>query len=178
VESILSALIWEERFMKMQEVREKAKGMGLKTFGMKKVDLIRGIQSKEGNTPCFQTGLDSCDQFKCSWRSDCFPQEKTAAKKGTDERESYLKKVKDELEQFNDKIDDLKVKAKKMVGKAKTETLEEIKRLEKKSEQEINQKMHKLAEVSEDVWQSAKKGIDSSWKDIREGLKKALSRHK
>jgi hypothetical protein len=64
-----------------------------------------------------------------------------------------------------------------MVGKAKAEALEEIKSLEKKSEVEIKQKMHKLAEASEDVWQTTKKKIDSSWKDLRESFKKALSRH-
>jgi hypothetical protein len=57
--------------MKMQEVREKAKKLGIKSFGMKKVDLIRAIQSAEGNTPCFQTGVDSCDQTACCWRSIC-----------------------------------------------------------------------------------------------------------
>jgi len=60
--------------MKMQDVREKAKPLGIKTFGMKKVDLIRAIQSKEGNAPCFQTGLDSCDQYQCCWRRDCLPE--------------------------------------------------------------------------------------------------------
>ena len=57
--------------MKMQEVREKAKALGLKTGGMKKVDLIRAIQSEEGNTPCFQTEVNDCDQVDCSWRNDC-----------------------------------------------------------------------------------------------------------
>ena len=37
--------------------------------------------------------------------------------------------------------------------------------------------MHKLAEASEDVWQIVKKGIDSSWKEIRETLKKTISKH-
>ena len=59
--------------MKIQEVKEKAKTLGLETFGMKKDDLIRNLQSKEGNTPCFQTGIYSCDQFNCCWRSDCLP---------------------------------------------------------------------------------------------------------
>ena len=162
--------------MKMQEVREKAKTLGIKSFGKKKVDLIRAIQSKEGNIPCFKTGLDSCDQYKCCWRSECFP-EKTPEKKEISERESYLKKAKAELEEFNDKIDGLKEKAKKMVGKAKAEALEEIKSIEEKSEVEIMQKMHKLADASEDVWHTTKKKIDSSWKELRESLKKALSRH-
>ena len=162
--------------MKMQEVRKKAKALGIKSFGMKKVDLIRAIQSKEGNVPCFKTGLDSCDQFNCCWRSECLPA-KTTEKKAVSARESYLKKVKAELEEFNDKIDVLKEKAKIMVGKNKAEALKEIKRLEEKSEEEIKQKMHKLAEASEDVWQNAKKGIDSSWKDLRKALKKTMSWH-
>ena len=57
--------------MNMQEVREKAKMLGLKTGGMKKVDLIHLIQSKEGNVPCFQTGIESCEQMDCCWRDDC-----------------------------------------------------------------------------------------------------------
>jgi len=161
--------------MKMHDVREKAKPLGIKTFGMKKVDLIRAIQSKEGNTPCFQTGLDSCDQYQCSWRSDCFP-DTAPAKDTKSERESYLNKVKADLEEFNDKIATLKEKAKEMVGKTKADALEEIKRLEQKSEVEIKQKVHKLAEASEDVWQTTRKKIDSSWKDLREKFKKAVSR--
>ena len=166
----------EGRLMKMQEVRVKAKALGIKSFGMKKVVLIRAIQSKEGNIPCFKTGLDSCDQFNCCWRSECFPK-KITIKKEIRERESYLKKAKAELEEFNDKLDILKEKAKRKVGKAKAEALEEIKILEKKAEVEIKQKMHKFAEASEDVWQTAKKKIDSSWNDLRESFKKALSRH-
>lgn len=57
--------------MKMQEVRAKAKTLGIKSFGMKKVDLIRAIQSAEGNNPCFQTGVEECDQSACCWRSIC-----------------------------------------------------------------------------------------------------------
>ena len=57
--------------MKMQEVRKMAKKLGLKTCGMKKVDLIRAIQSEEGNIPCYQTEVSSCDQTDCCWRDDC-----------------------------------------------------------------------------------------------------------
>ena len=58
--------------MKMQEVREKAKELGLKPGKIKKkADLIRAIQSEEGNTPCFQTEVNNCDQAECCWRNDC-----------------------------------------------------------------------------------------------------------
>jgi len=162
--------------MKMQEVQEKARMLGLNPGKMKKADLIHAIQSKEGNFPCFGTAKDFCDQTECCWRSDCLP-EKSAGKMEISERGAYLEKVKAELEEFNKKIGDLKEKAKKKVGKAKTEALEEIKMLEKKSEEGIKLKMHKLAEASEDVWKTTKKGIDNSWKDLRAAVKKTMSKH-
>lgn len=58
--------------MKMQEVREMAKKLGLKPGKIrKKTDLIRAIQSAEGNMPCFQTEVSSCDQADCCWRGIC-----------------------------------------------------------------------------------------------------------
>ncbi len=57
--------------MKMTEVRNKAKKMGLKTGNSTKVNLIRKIQEEEGNSPCFQANSDSCQQADCCWRSDC-----------------------------------------------------------------------------------------------------------
>jgi hypothetical protein len=57
--------------MNMKEVKEVAKKMGIPCGKMKKTDLVRSIQVAEGNSPCFQTGLSSCDQVNCCWRSDC-----------------------------------------------------------------------------------------------------------
>jgi len=58
--------------MKMQEVREKAKALGLKnTFGLSKTELIRRIQKAEGNFDCFGTSTDYCDQIECCFREDC-----------------------------------------------------------------------------------------------------------
>ena len=58
--------------MKMQEVREKAKALGLKnTFGLSKTELIRRIQKAEGNFDCFGTTIDYCDQDQCCFREDC-----------------------------------------------------------------------------------------------------------
>ena len=161
--------------MKMKEVREKAAELGIKPGKFKKVDLIRTIQGNEGNSPCFQTGLDSCDQFGCCWRSDCLPAsstEKTDSKK----RESYLDKIKADLEEFKDNIGDFKEKTKKMVGKSKAEVLEEIKRLENKSEVEIKQKIQALTEASEDVWKKSKKGIDNSLEELSKTYKNIVSK--
>lgn len=57
--------------MNMNEVKKIAKKMGIQSGKMKKADLIRSIQVAEGNTPCFQTGVNPCDQKDCCWRSDC-----------------------------------------------------------------------------------------------------------
>jgi hypothetical protein len=57
--------------MRVVEIREIAKENGIKTGKMKKAELVRAIQANEGNNACFQTGIVSCDQLECSWRSDC-----------------------------------------------------------------------------------------------------------
>lgn len=66
--------------MRMQEIRDIAKQHGLKTSRQNKVDLVRHIQSAEGNFNCFATAVDGiCDQYGCLWREDCFAAAKKAA---------------------------------------------------------------------------------------------------
>ncbi|MGQ9509718.1 MAG: SAP domain-containing protein [Thermodesulfobacteriota bacterium] len=63
--------------MKMQDIRKKAKDLGLKsTFGLSKAELIRRIQRAEGNFDCFGTATDYCDQFQCCFREDCLTPQK------------------------------------------------------------------------------------------------------
>lgn len=58
--------------MNMNEIKEIARMRGLNPGRLKKVDLIRTMQSQEGNESCFQTGhADVCDQGQCLWRGDC-----------------------------------------------------------------------------------------------------------
>ncbi len=57
--------------MKMQEVRLKAKNLGINSFGKTKAELIREIQRKEGNFDCFGSAQGSCDQETCCFRSVC-----------------------------------------------------------------------------------------------------------
>jgi hypothetical protein len=58
--------------MKMEEVRAKAKVLGIKkTFGLSKAELIRSVQKAEGNFDCFGTAQDECDQYQCCFREDC-----------------------------------------------------------------------------------------------------------
>lgn len=58
--------------MKMQEIKKKAMTMGITAGKMKKAELIRAIQSAEGNSPCFQMNAsDTCGQKDCCWHDDC-----------------------------------------------------------------------------------------------------------
>ena len=57
--------------MRMQEIRQMAKKMGINSFGKTKVELVREIQRKEGNFDCYGTAVDRCDQLQCIFRSSC-----------------------------------------------------------------------------------------------------------
>ena len=58
--------------MNMTEVKEVAKGLGIKPGQMKKEDLIRTIQKTENNPQCFNTNFSQqCGQYECFWRDDC-----------------------------------------------------------------------------------------------------------
>lgn len=59
------------RTMKMAEIKEKAKYLGITPGKMKKVELIRTIQTAEGFVPCFGTSHGQCEQSECCFRGDC-----------------------------------------------------------------------------------------------------------
>lgn len=69
--------------MKMTDIRDIAKGLGIKTSRMSKINLVRQIQQSEGNFGCFHTAESGeCDQGTCFWRDDCLSQSiKTAGSK-------------------------------------------------------------------------------------------------
>jgi len=56
--------------MKIQEIRKIAKKWGVEAkVGRSKQDLIRDIQTREGNAPCFYTKKE-CEN-DCLWKDDC-----------------------------------------------------------------------------------------------------------
>jgi hypothetical protein len=57
--------------MKINEVRAKAKGLGLETKGLGKAELIPAIQTAEGNQPCFGRNDGSCQYGDCCFWDDC-----------------------------------------------------------------------------------------------------------
>jgi len=60
-----------ERVMTMGEIKDKAKNLGVNSGTMKKTELIRAIQSAEGNTPCYGTTNGTCQWTECCFRVDC-----------------------------------------------------------------------------------------------------------
>ncbi len=58
--------------MKIEQIREIAKGHGIKGAKLKKAELIREIQRAEGNFDCFGSERAvACDESDCLWREDC-----------------------------------------------------------------------------------------------------------
>jgi len=55
----------------MHEIRVIAKSLGVNSFGKSKVELIKGIQRKQGNFDCYGSTSDYCDQLNCLFRSSC-----------------------------------------------------------------------------------------------------------
>ncbi|MFP3868819.1 MAG: Rho termination factor N-terminal domain-containing protein [Desulfobacteraceae bacterium] len=57
--------------MNLKNIREMARSLGVKNYSRyRKDDLIRAIQEKEGNEPCFKR-IDDCRVYDCLWRQDC-----------------------------------------------------------------------------------------------------------
>jgi hypothetical protein len=58
--------------MTVRQLQDMARKLGIKRMvGVSKVDLIRQIQSAEGNWPCFRTAEKTCDRSDCLWLGDC-----------------------------------------------------------------------------------------------------------
>ena len=63
--------IWEVKMI-VKEIKKIAKKHGIKVSKMRKAELIKAIQKKEGNIPCFGTDrFERCDEMNCLWRKDC-----------------------------------------------------------------------------------------------------------
>ena len=59
--------------MKMENIRTIAKAHGINPAKLSKAELIKAIQTEEGNFDCFASAYDGeCDQEDCCWREDCF----------------------------------------------------------------------------------------------------------
>lgn len=61
--------------MKVQDIRIKAKELGIRRNKMNKADLIRSIQRSEDSIECYATDrVRHCGELDCLWRTDCLDQ--------------------------------------------------------------------------------------------------------
>ena len=162
--------------MNMTEIRAKAKELGIQAGRMGKGDLIRTIQTREGNFPCFGTAKDYCSEELCCWREECLPSVKSS--KGWEKkRKEYRKKVTTELSKLTKQLGNLEAKATRLVGAGQKEAQDEIVRL-KEMMATVKGKSQKLAAAGEDAWELARKGIDDAWSDLSKLFDKAVKKFK
>jgi len=57
--------------MLLEDINRIAFLRGIDPTNKSKLELIREIQTKEGNSPCYATKLFSCKNIKCLWWNDC-----------------------------------------------------------------------------------------------------------
>jgi hypothetical protein len=58
--------------MTFAEIKQIAIEHGIRVVGVKKADIVRAIQTLEGNTPCFASGkATECGQPNCNWAAAC-----------------------------------------------------------------------------------------------------------
>lgn len=58
--------------MTFAKIKHIATEHGIRVVGVKKADIVRAIQEKEGNTPCFASGrATECGQPHCLWSAAC-----------------------------------------------------------------------------------------------------------
>lgn len=57
--------------MNIADIKKIAKKVGIEPAKLKKGELIKAIQTAEGNTPCFGSGVVDCPYPACCWRKDC-----------------------------------------------------------------------------------------------------------
>lgn len=60
-----------EKSVKMPEIRQKAKALGITPGKMKKAELIHVIQQTEGHTACFGKSNGQCSYTDCCFMQDC-----------------------------------------------------------------------------------------------------------
>ena len=67
----MSAVQLKSRGMSVAAIREKARGLGIEPGKMKKADLVRAIQTTEGNTACYGHSQGQCSHVDCCFMYDC-----------------------------------------------------------------------------------------------------------
>ena len=57
--------------MKVPELKERAKSLGISPGKMKKTELVQAIQEAEGFTVCYGNSNGDCPNMDCCFMKDC-----------------------------------------------------------------------------------------------------------
>ena len=101
----------------------------------------------------------------------------TAAEKGRQQRDEYVKKVNDQIDQLDKKIGQLKVQAEKLGREQKKELDKNIADLEEKR-RIAAQKLDKLKSASAGAWEDIKKGTQAALDDLQRTYERVANRLK
>ncbi len=94
-----------------------------------------------------------------------------------DEKELYRQKMQAQLDEWKAEVDKLKAQITGASADAQLELNELIKSLEGKVE-EGKAKLAELANASEDMWESIKAGVESTWDVITSAFSDAVAKFK
>ncbi len=74
--------------MSVDEIREKARSLGINTEGIRLAQTIRDIQLSEGQKPCFERSGGQCDVTDCAYMELCLGVEEAETEQPQDEVDS------------------------------------------------------------------------------------------
>jgi nucleotide-binding universal stress UspA family protein len=92
-------------------------------------------------------------------------------------REAYRQKAEDQLKEWGAQIDVLKGKAQKSKAEVKMRYLEQVEELRKKQET-VRGKLQEFRKSGDEAWTDLRDGIDGALDDLKQALKRAVSRFK
>lgn len=93
------------------------------------------------------------------------------------DKELYQQKKQAQLDEWRAEVDKLKARASGASADAQLKMNKQIKALESKIE-EGKTKLSRLAEASEDAWESIKDGVESAWDSLKSAVSDAAAKFK
>jgi predicted RNase H-like nuclease (RuvC/YqgF family) len=95
----------------------------------------------------------------------------------SEKRDAFVQKLKAKIDEWNAEINRLNAKADQAEANMRAEYHDEIGKL-KRFRDDAKQKLQKILESKEDVWEELKKGADKAYNAMNEALSSARERIK
>jgi uncharacterized coiled-coil DUF342 family protein len=92
-------------------------------------------------------------------------------------KKAYQEKIEAQLKQATSKIAELAAKGDEVKADTKIQYQEQIKTLHAKRD-ELNRRLDKFREATDDAWKEVTQGLDNAWEDLKCALENAASKFK